>query len=255
MSGHSKWSTIKRKKGTVDAKRGQLFTKVVRELSVAARQGGPDPTLNVRLRLALEKAREANMPADNIERAIKRGGGGDATEKVEEITYEGYGPGGAAILLQTITDNRNRTVSELRAALTRGGGSLGETGGVAWAFEPRGVVTIETPNAEEAEKVALAAIDAGAEDFKLEDGVLEIYGDPRHFDAIRQSIDAQGAEVASAELSMVPKATVPLDAKSAEQMLRLLERLEEMDDVQRVYTNAEFPQEVVERYGSEAAAR
>lgn len=254
MSGHSKWSTIKHAKALVDHKRGQLFTKVVRELVVAARQGGTDPAFNTRLRLAIDKAKEANMPADNMERAIKRGAGAESADRVEEITYEGYGPGGAAILLQVITDNKNRTASEVRSVFSRGGGALGETGCVSWVFEPRGVVTLEAPDQAEAEKLALAAIDASAEDFKLEDGVLEIFSDPKQLDALRQSIQAQGARASSAEISMVPKTTVPLNAKDAEQTLRLLEHLEELEDVQKVYTNAEFPNEVVERYHGVAQA-
>ena len=249
MSGHSHWATIKRQKGASDAKRGQLFTKLAREITVAARQGGNNPDMNVRLRLAVLKGRENNMPLDNIERAIKRGAGGaDAgQDSLDETTYEGYGPGGVAIMLHALTDNRNRITPEIRSTFSKGGGSLGEMGCVSWNFEQRGVITSETEN-ESGEEVALASIDAGAEDFQLDGTYLEIYASPEHFDQLRVVIEHLGAKVLSAEISMVPKSTVLLDNKSAQQTLKLLDQLEDLDDVQKVYTNADFPIEALDQY-------
>ncbi len=248
MSGHSKWSTIKHQKGVTDARRGQLFTKLAREITVAARQGGGDPDSNFRLRLAVQKARENNMPQDNVDRAIKRGaGGGEGGGDLEEALYEGYGPGGVAIMLQALTDNRKRTVSDVRSSFTRAGGSLGEAGCVSWNFESRGVVTAEV-DADMGEEIALAAIDAGAEDFKLDGSFLELYTVHENLETLRSAMQEQGVNVTSAELSMVPRNTVMLDARVADQTLRLLDILEELDDVQKVYTNADFPDEVLEKY-------
>ena len=253
MSGHSKWSTIKHKKGVLDVRRGRLFTKLAREIAVAAREGGSDPDGNVRLRLAIERAKQANMPYDNIARAVNRGSGtGDDSAALVSVVYEGYGPGGAAILLEALTDNRNRIVSEVRGVFTRSGGSLGESGCVSWLFESRGVVAVDIVSTEMAEELALAAIDAGAEDFLIEDGILEIYSSPSTLGNIRQTIQNCGAAVSSAELSMVPKSTVSLGEREAGQTLKLLESLEELDDVQRVYTNADFPNTVLEQYRVEA---
>ncbi len=250
MSGHSKWSTIKHQKGVTDARRGQLFTKLAREITVAARQGGGDADTNFRLRLAAQKARENNMPQDNVDRAIKRGaGGGEGGGDLEEALYEGYGPGGVAIMLQALTDNRKRTVSDVRSSFTRAGGSLGEAGCVSWNFESRGVVTAEV-DPDMGEEIALAAIDAGAEDFNLDGSFLEIYTGFENLEALRSSMEEQGVNVTSAELSMVPRNTVMLDARAADQTLRLLDHLEELDDVQKVYSNADFPDEVLEKYGS-----
>lgn len=249
MSGHSKWSTIKHQKGVTDARRGQLFTKLARELTVAARRGGAEPEMNVHLRLAIQRARDNNMPLDNIERAIKRGAGagegGQTT--MEEVLYEGYGPGGAAILLEAFTDNATRTVSEVRNVFSRGGGNLGERGCVAWNFESTGVITVETSQ-EEAEDLALLAIDAGAADFDLDGEQLEVRTTPEAFEQVRQALEEKGATLARAELSMMPKTTVRLEVKQAAQTLRLLDRLEEMDDIQHVYTNADFPDEALEEY-------
>lgn len=249
MSGHSKWSSIKHQKGVVDARRGQLFTKLAREITVAARQGGADPEMNVRLRLAVQRGRDSNMPMDNIERAIKRGAGtGDgAQETLEEATYEGYGPGGTAIMLQALTDNRNRTASDIRNTFVRGGGNLGENGCVAWNFAPKGVITLEA-SPEQAEELALAAIDAGAEDFELDATVLDVRTSLESFESVRRTLEESGAKVTNAELSLVPKTTVALDVKSSQQTLRLLDKLEELDDVQRVYTNADFPEEALVEY-------
>ena len=223
MSGHSKWSTIKHQKGVTDARRGQLFTKLAREITVAARQGGGDADTNFRLRLAAQKARENNMPQDNVDRAIKRGaGGGEGGGDLEEALYEGYGPGGVAIMLQALTDNRKRTVSDVRSSFTRAGGSLGEAGCVSWNFESRGVVTAEV-DPDMGEEIALAAIDAGAEDFNLDGSFLEIYTGFENLEALRSSMEEQGVNVTSAELSMVPRNTVMLDARAADQTLRLLD--------------------------------
>lgn len=252
MSGHSKWSQIKRQKGVADVRRGQLFTKLAREIMVAARQGGGDPASNVRLRLAVRVARDNNMPLENIERAIKRGLGGTEGVGLEEMAYEGYGQGGCAILVQTLTDNRNRTVADIRNLFSRWGGSLAEAGSVSWLFEPKGLITLATEGTPE-DELALAAIDAGAEDVNLEEGVLEIYTAPEDLEAVHQALEAKGYPVASAEMIMRPKTLVTLEEERVVgQALRLLEKLEELDDVQRVFTNADFPSEILERLGGVA---
>lgn len=251
MSGHSKWSTIKHQKGAADVRRGAVFTKLSRDIVLAVRDGGgPDPVSNFRLRLTIAKAKGSNMPTDNIARAIKRatGEGGEAGEHFEEVVYEGYGPGGGAILLQAVTTNRNRTASEVRAAFARGGGSLGESGCVAWNFETKGVITLEMAGGQQGEELGLLAIDAGAEDVNLEDEVLEIYTAPHQLQKVQRALEAHGVTSESAEISMVPKSTVPLDTKAAEQTLRLLDNLEELADVQKAYTNADFPPEVLQKY-------
>jgi len=247
MSGHSKWAQIKRQKGANDAKRGQIFTKLGREITVAARQGGSDPEANYRLRLAIQKAREQNMPMENIDRAIKRAGGGADSAALEEVTYEGYGPGGTAILLQAFTDNRNRTVAEIRNLFTRGGGSLGEGGCVAWLFDQRGVITVEAGE-RDADEIALVAIDAGAEDVSVDGESIEVYTAPEDLETVRRGLDAQDLHVVSAELAMIPKTTVRLGEKDGLQALKLLERLEDLDDVQRVFSNADIPEEVLQKY-------
>jgi YebC/PmpR family DNA-binding regulatory protein len=249
MSGHSKWAQIKRQKGVADTRRGQLFTKLGREIMVAARQGGPDPATNFRLRLTIQKARDNNMPADNIDRAIKRGAGGPDAAALSEVTYEGYGPGGAAILVDTLTDNRNRTVADVRATFARAGGSLGETGCVAWLFESRGVVTVPVQD-QGADDLAMLAIDAGAEDVKVEDDAVEVYTKPADLENVRRSLEEAGVTVASAEIAMVPKSTLGLGEKEALQTLRLLDRLEELDDIQRVYSNADFPDSALAAYSA-----
>jgi len=247
MAGHSKWKQIKHQKGATDAKRGQLFTKLAREIAVAAREGGPSIEGNYRLRLAVQKARDSNMPTENVERAIKRGAGGEGGEVLEEVMYEGYGPGGVALMLSALTSNRKRTVGEIRAALTRAGGSLGESGCVAWNFDAKGVIALESDK-EKAEDVALLAIDAGADDVKVDDGFVEVYTSSANLERVRKALEDQGVKVASAELSMVPKASVTVNAKEAEQTLRLLDSLEELDDVSKVYSNADFPDAVLEQY-------
>ena len=249
MSGHSKWSQIKRQKGANDAKRGAVFTKVAREITIAAREGGSEPDANYRLRLAMEKARSVNMPADNIKRAIDRATGGSAAEQYEEIVYEGYGPGGVAILVEAATDNRNRTVADVRSLFTRAGGQLAGAGAVAWQVEPRGVVVVPR-DGQDPDDVALTAIDAGAADVDVESDPIEIVTDPGQLEAIRRVLEEQGVTVESAELAMQPKNAIEVDATVARQNLRLLESLEELDDVQRVTANFDLPAEIL----AEAAA-
>src|SRR6266436_3145585 len=245
MSGHSKWSTIKRAKGITDAKRGAVFTKVAREIAIAARAGGGDPDANYRLRLAMDKARSVNMPADNIKRAIERATGGGDAEQFEEIVYEGYGPGGVAILVEAATDNRNRTAAEVRAIFTKAGGQLAGSGAVAWQFEPRGLIAVNRDGGIDADEVALAAIDAGAEDVDTDsDETIEIYTSPGDLEAVRKALEGAGVPVDSAENAMVAKQTVELDSHKARQALRLVEMLEDLDDVQRVTANFDIPEDV-----------
>lgn len=243
MSGHSKWSTIKRQKGANDAKRGALFTKVAREISVAARQGGGDPDANYRLRLAIDKARSVNMPAENIKRAIDRAVGGGEGEQYEEIVYEGYGPGGVAILVEATTDNRNRTAAEVRSIFSKAGGQLAGTGAVAWQFEPRGVVTVPKAGVD-ADEVALTAIDAGAIDVDTDSDPMEIYTEPHDLEAVRTALEAAGVAIDSAEGTMMAKQTVTLEANQARAALRLVDLLEDLDDVQRVSANLDIPEDV-----------
>jgi YebC/PmpR family DNA-binding regulatory protein len=245
VSGHSKWAQIKRAKGANDQKRGQLFTKLGREISVAAREGGPNPDGNARLRMAVDRAREANMPMDTIQRAIQRGVGGGEGAQLEEVVYEGYGAGGAALLIEATTDNRNRTVAEVRATLTRGGGSLGESGSVAWNFESRGVIVCKAKGKADPENVALAAVDAGAEDFNVDGAYVEVLTEPTRLDEVRRALADTGAQVASAEVAMVPRAQLELPVDQTTAVLRLVERLEDLDDVTRVYTNVHISDEVL----------
>jgi len=245
MSGHSKWSTIKRQKGVTDAKRGALFTKVAREISVAARQGGGDPDANYRLRLAVEKARSVNMPSDNIKRTIDKATGGGEADQFEEIVYEGYGPGGVAVLVEAATDNRNRTAAEVRSIFTKAGGQLAGSGAVAWQFEPRGLIEVTRDGGVDPDEVALAAIDAGAEDVVTDDpGSIEIYTAPADLERVRKALDGAGVPVESAENTMVAKQTVELDSARARQALRLVELLEDLEDVQRVTANFDIPEDV-----------
>jgi len=247
MSGHSKWSSIKHQKGVTDAKRGQLFTKLTREIIVATRQGGSNPESNFRLRLAVQRARDSNMPLDNIERAIKRGSGEIEGATLVEMVLEGYGPGGAAILVQALSDNRNRTVQDVRNIFARHGGSLGSNGCVAWLFESEGLITIETGDSD-TEELALYAIDAGAEDVKVEDNFVEIYTKPEELEMVRGALEPKNLPIASAGLSMVPRTMVELEEKTALQTLKLLDRLEELDEVQHVSSNADFPNSILEKY-------
>src|SRR5258708_5656459 len=245
MSGHSTWSTIKRAKGVTDAKRSAVFTKVAREISVAARQGGGDPAATYRLRLAMEKARSVNMPADNIKRTIDKATGGGDADQFEEIVYEGYGPGGVAVLVEAATDNRNRTAAEVRSIFTKTGGQLAGSGAVAWQFEPRGLIAVARDSTVDADEVALAAIDAGAEDVDTDsDDTIDIYTSPGDLEAVRKALEGAGVPVDSAENTMVAKQTVELDSHKARQPLRLVEMLEHLDDVQRVTPNFDIPDDV-----------
>lgn len=248
MSGHSKWATIKRAKGAADAKRGALFTKFSREIIIAAKQGGGDPTVNFKLRLAIQKAKASNVPNDNIERAIAKATGSGAEDNLEEVFYEGYGPGGSAILVSTLTDNKNRTVSEVRHQFTRSGGNLGEAGSVAWQFEAKGLISIPIDGID-ADEVALAAIDAGAEDVDVQDDLIEVQTEPSALEPVRKTLESGGYTIENAEFSMVPSNLVELDDKTAHQAMRLIEGLEDLEDVQRVYSNADFSDEALESYG------
>ena len=250
MSGHSKWASIKHQKGVTDARRGQLFTKLTREIIIAAREGGSNPETNFRLRLAIQKARDNNMPTDNIERSIKKGSGELEGGSLAEVILEGYGPSGTAILVNALTDNRNRTIQEVRSTFLRHGGSLGEHGCVAWIFEPKGVITIKADNLD-ADELALSAIDAGAEDVKVENDYVEVYTKPEELLTVRTALEQQNLPIASSELSMVPKTLVQLDEKAATQALKLLDKLEEIDDVQNVFSNADFPDSILESYQSQ----
>ena len=245
MSGHSKWSQIKRQKGVADAKRGQLFTKLAREIIVAGRQGGANLESNFQLRLAVQKARDNNMPSENIERAIKRGSGEAEASTLIEVKLEGYGPNGIAILVEALTDNRNRAIQEVRRLFTRHGSSLGESGCVSWLFESRGVIIVES-DASDAEEVALRAIDAGAEDVKTEKGYVEIYTQPQDLETIRKVVEEK-ERVISAELSLMPTTTVLVEENKAVQALNFLDELEGLEDVQRVSSNMDFSEATLER--------
>ena len=249
MSGHSKWASIKHQKGVTDARRGKVFTKLTREIIVAVREGGSNPETNFRLRLAVQKARDSSMPLDNIERAIKRGSGAIEGAVLVEMILEGYGPGGAAILVQALTDNRNRTLQNVRNVFTRGGGSLGESGCVAWIFDLKGLITVNADNLD-ADELALEAIDAGADDVNAESSCVEIYTSPEELEAVRAVLEAKNITVASAEHSLVPRTTVELDEKSALQILKMLDKLDEIDEVQQVSSNADFSDAVLEKYQS-----
>jgi YebC/PmpR family DNA-binding regulatory protein len=251
MSGHSKWSTIKRKKAATDAKRGKLFTKIGRELVIAAREGGPDPETNIRLRLVIDKAKAANMPKDNIERAIRRGAGLEKGDALEEITYEGYGPHGVAFLVQVLTDNRNRSVADIRRDFNRFGGSLGEVGCVAWQFDTRGYITIEAEGVDP-DVIFEIAVEAGADDVLFGDDLIEVFTEPPDLHLVRDALSAQDVAINSAELSQVPKTTMSLDNQAALSNMRLTDALEELDDVQQVYSNLEISDEAMIAY--EAAA-
>lgn len=244
MSGHSKWASIKHKKAKVDAARGRAFTKLIREITVAARVGGGDVNGNPRLRTAVLAAKAINMPADNIDRAIKKGTGELEGVSYEEIVYEGYGPGGVAVLAEVVTDNKNRTVGEIRKAFSRHGGNMGESGCVAFLFEKRGLLQVDAAKVEE-EKLMALALDAGAEDLQQEEGAFAITTAPRDFEKVREALAKAGIQPLSAEITMIPKSTVKLDGKAAEQMLKLMEELEEHDDVQNAYANFDIPEEIM----------
>lgn len=248
MSGHSKWATIKRKKGATDAKRGAVFTKVIREITVAAKNGGGDPNGNPRLRTALDKAKAVNMPLDNVNRAIKKGTGELEGVSYEESTLEGYGPGGVAIMLGVLTDNKNRTVSEVRHLLSKNGGNMGEAGCVGWVFSKKGHLTFGKDIAEDV--IMEKSLEAGAEDFKDAEDVWEVLTDPASFESVKKTLEDQGLKALSAEVTMVPQNTVKLVGADAEKMLKMMEALEEHDDIQNVYSNFDIPKEEMERISS-----
>lgn len=246
MSGHSKWATIKRKKGAEDAKRGKTFTKLIREITVAARQGGGDPNGNPRLRTVIEKAKQSNMPQDNVTRAIKKGTGELEGTVIEENTYEGYGPGGAAVIVEVMTDNRNRTLSEIRNLFSKNGGNLGEAGCVGWIFKKKGVIHFDKGAIEE-DRLMEIALDAGAEDIKNEEDLWDVLTDSDSFEEVKKTLLSKGLKVTNAELTMVPENTIRLTGANAERMLRLVEAIEDHDDVQNVYSNFDIPKEEMER--------
>jgi YebC/PmpR family DNA-binding regulatory protein len=244
MSGHSKWSSIKHKKGVTDARRGKIFTKLIKEITVAARMGGGDINSNPRLRTAVQAAKSENMPKDNIDRAIKKGTGELEGVFYEESIYEGYGPGGAAVYIESLTDNKNRTVADIRHILNKAGGNLGANGCVAWMFEKKGYIVVENSAADE-DALMEIAIDAGAEDVREDNGDYEIITAPKDFEAVKTAVDKASIPYIVAEITMFPQSTVNLQGKEAEQMLNLMETLEDYDDVQKVYTNADIPEELV----------
>ncbi|MFH1081016.1 MAG: YebC/PmpR family DNA-binding transcriptional regulator [Pseudomonadota bacterium] len=247
MSGHSKWSTIKRKKGAIDARRGKMFTKIIKEITLAARLGGGDPEANSRLRQAILAAKDENMPKDNIERAIKKGTGtGADAVTYEEVTYEGYGPGGAAVLVEVMTDNKNRTVAEIRHIFSKHGGNLGENGCVSWIFEKKGSLVLDRTSVNEDELMELA-LEAGAQDVRGEDREFEVITDPISFERVKNAIDQRKIKYIEAKISLIPQTTVKLEAGKAEQMLKMMEKLEDHDDVQNVYANFDIDDDIMER--------
>ena len=250
MSGHSKWAGIKHKKAIVDAKKGAAFTRLSREITIAAKEGGGDAESNFRLRLAVQKARGENMPADKIQSAIDRGTGAAKGDSLEELRYEGYGPAGVAILVDAMTDNRNRTSASLRHIFNKYGGNLAESGAVGWMFERKGILEVD-PRAVDPDEIGLAAIDAGAEDVQVEDGAIEIATQPNDLEQVRNALDRLGVGIENAEITMHPKQTVPVEEDRVASVLRLLEHLEEDDDVQQVYANFDVPAEVLERVSAQ----
>jgi YebC/PmpR family DNA-binding regulatory protein len=244
MSGHSKWSTIKRKKGAEDARRGKIFTRVAREITVAAKEGGGDPGTNPALRMAIEKARGANMPKDNIERAIKRGTGELEGGQLEEVCYEGYAPHGVALLVKCLTDNRNRTLSEVRRVFNRSGGNLAEAGAVAWMFDTKGYIAVARDDMDP-DEIFMMAVDAGAEDVEVSDDFVEVYTEPGDLHWVRESLAGRGLTIEDAELSQVPKTLMTLGEKETLQLMNMIEALEELDDVQQVYSNLDISEEIL----------
>jgi len=245
MSGHSKWSTIKHKKGAADAKKGKIFSKLIKEITVAARVGGGDPDSNARLRTVVDKARAANMPSDNVTRAIKKGTGDLEGATYEEAVFEGYGPGGVALYIEVLTDNRNRTVAEIRYLLSKGGGNLGESGCVAWMFSKQGILTFEKEVGEE--KLMEVALEAGAEDMTDDEGILTVTTDIANFNAVKEACETNNMKPLEAELTMVPQNTVKLEDRDAEKMLKLMENIEDHDDVQNVSANFDISADVMEK--------
>jgi YebC/PmpR family DNA-binding regulatory protein len=247
MSGHSKWSTIKRKKAKTDAQRGKIFTKLIKEITIAARIGGGDETVNASLRTAIAAARAANMPAANIERAIKRGTGELPGVVYENVSYEGYGPGGTALLIEVLTDKKNRTVADIRHILSKHNGNLGETGCVSWIFEKKGIFQIDSSKISE-EKLLELVIEAGADDMRTEDDMFEIVTQPGSFERMKNVLNENNIEVDSAELILYPKNTVKVAGKEAEQLLKIMDALEEHDDVEYVYSNFDIDDEILQKY-------
>jgi len=245
MSGHSKWSSIKHRKGAADAKRGRIFGRLIREIMVAARLGGGDPDANPRLRTAIAAAKTQNMPKDNIERAIKKGTGELEGITFEDVVYEGYGPGGVAVLLEVLTDNKQRAVADIRHMFSKNGGSLGESGCVSWLFEKKGLIILEKGSVDE-DRLLDAALEAGAEDVKEEETTLSIITTVPQFEAVKEAIVKADLKYNVAEISMIPKGTVKLEDKKAEQMIRLMQSLEDCDDIQHVYANFDIPDEIME---------
>jgi YebC/PmpR family DNA-binding regulatory protein len=247
MSGHSKWSTIKRKKGALDAKRGKIFTKLIKEITLAARLGGGDIDGNARLRQAVMAAKEENMPKDNIERAIKKGiGGGEGGANYEEVTYEGYGPGGAAVIVEVMTDNKNRTVAEIRHIFSKHGGNLGENGCVSWIFSKKGMIVIDKKAIGE-DALMEVALEAGAEDVQVEEAEYQVITEPAAFEMVKKALDDKGIKHLEARITMIPSNTVKLEAGKAESMLKMMEKLEDNDDVQNVYSNFDIDEDVMEK--------
>ena len=250
MSGHSKWHNIRLRKGKQDAQRSNLFTKLAREIIVAAREGGGNPDTNMRLRLAVQKARENSMPQDNIKRAIQRGTGEIEGTQYEETTYEGYGPGGVAVMVSCLTDNRNRTVADLRTVFSRNGGSLGESGCVAWMFDAKGMITIQKDAVDE-DTLMLTALEVGAEDIQIEGDTYEVTSSPDDLPNLRQALTDAGIQFVSAEITTVPKNTIRIEGKEANQILRMMDQLDELDDVQQVNANFDIPEEILEAAASQ----
>ena len=246
MSGHSKWSTIKRKKGKADAARGKIFTKLIKELTVAAREGGGDRDANARLRSAVQAAKAANMPASNIDKAIKKGTGELPGVSYDQVSYEGYGPGGVAVLVETLTDNKNRAVSDVRNIFARHGGNLGEVGCVGWMFERRGVIQVDRGKVDEDQLLEIA-LEAGASDMSSEEDYFEVVTPFEKFDAVRKALEGKNIPMNQAELTMIPQTTIKLEGRQAEQMLKLMEELEDHDDVQKVYANFDIAIEIMEQ--------
>jgi YebC/PmpR family DNA-binding regulatory protein len=248
VSGHSKWNTIKRKKGAVDAKRGKIFTKLIKEITLAARLGGPDQEGNARLRQAIMAAKEENMPKDNIDRAIKKGtGGAEGAAVFEEVIYEGYGPGGVAVLVEGMTDNKNRTVAEVRHIFSKHGGNLGENGCVSWIFEKKGSILIDKKLVNE-DTLMEVVIEAGAEDVREEENEYEVITDTVFFDDVKKAIDHKGIKYIKARITMIPQSIVRLEAEKAVQMLKLMEKMEDNDDVQNAYANFDIPDDIMEKF-------
>lgn len=252
MAGHSKWANIKHKKARADSERGRIFTKLAKEIIIAAKQGGPDPGANFKLRMAVQKARSENMPADSIQRAIKKAVGDGSTSIYEEIVYEGYGPEGVAILLEISTDNRNRTAAEIRHIFSRRGGNLGESGCVAWMFDQKGRITIDLKQSGlDEDTLMLKVAEAGAEDMEVDDGVATVTCDPSELESVQEALASQGVSVESAEMTRIPRTTVEVDGTNAAKILQLIEELEDNEDVSSVYANFEIPEEVLDELASQ----